>query len=56
MHIQVDENSVTFTPFGSLARVGPANVSRGGDWSWMKILRRILSEFDKRRSDKAPAD
>ncbi len=42
--------------FGSLARVSPTNASRGGDWSWMEILRRILSESDKRRSDKAPAD
>jgi hypothetical protein len=56
MHIQIDENFVTLTPFGSLARVSPTNVSRGGDWSWMEILRRMLFESDKRRSDKAPAD
>jgi hypothetical protein len=56
MHIQIDENSVTFTPFGSLARVGPTNASRGSDWSWMEKLRRLLSESKKRRSDKSPAD
>jgi len=56
MHIQIDENSVTLTPFGSLARISPTNASRGRDWSWMEILRRILSESDKRHSDKTPAD
>ena len=56
MHIQIDENSVTLTPFGSLARVSPTNVSRDGDWSWTEMFRWILSESDKRRSDKTPAD
>jgi hypothetical protein len=56
MHIQIDENSVTLTPFGSLARVSPTNVSRDGDWSWTEMFRWILSESDKRRSDKTPAN
>jgi hypothetical protein len=43
MHIQIDENSVTFTPFGSLARVGPTNASRGGNKSWTEILRAALA-------------
>ena len=54
MHIQIDKNSVTLTPFGSLARISPTNVSRGGDWSWMEILRRILSELTKGVRTKLP--
>ncbi len=56
MHIQIDENSVTLTPFGSLARVSSTNPNGGGDWSWTEMLSWILSESDKRRSDKTPAD
>ena len=37
MRIPIDENSVTLTPFGSLARGGPTNASRGGDRPWMEI-------------------
>jgi hypothetical protein len=39
MHIQIDESSVTLTPFGSLARVSPTNAGRGGNKSWTEILR-----------------
>jgi hypothetical protein len=56
MHIQIDENSVTLTPFGSLARVSPTNANRGGNKSWTEILRAALSQPDERRSDKTPTD
>ena len=57
MRIQIDENSVTLTPFGSLPRINPGNASPGGDKSWIEILRTALSQAaGERRSDKTPAD
>jgi hypothetical protein len=33
MLVQIDENSVTLTPFGSLIRNSPVKVSRGRSWT-----------------------
>jgi hypothetical protein len=40
MLIQIDENSATLTPFGSLARKAPANARTEGR-SWAKLLRTL---------------
>jgi hypothetical protein len=55
MRIQIDEDFVTLTPFGSLARVNSINESRGGGKSWMDILRTALSQVGAKRH-KNPAD
>jgi len=39
--IQIDENSVTLTPFGSLIRTAPAKPS--GAESWTAKLRRMFA-------------
>jgi hypothetical protein len=51
MLIQIDEKSVTLTPFGSLALNGAVNVSRGGGQSWIEMIRKALSQADQSRSD-----
>ena len=33
MLVQIEENSVTLTPFGSLIRISPVKVSRGRSWT-----------------------
>jgi hypothetical protein len=43
MLIQIDENSATLTPFGSLARKAPANARTEGR-SWAKLLRTLANE------------
>ena len=48
MIIQTDEQSVTLTPFGSLALNGV--VSGDGGQSWIEILRRARSQADHSRS------
>jgi len=39
--VQIDENSATLTPFGSLIRIGPVKMSRGR--SWTAKLRAVLA-------------
>ena len=41
MLVQIDENSATLTPFGSLIRISPVKVSR--DRSWTARLRAALA-------------
>jgi hypothetical protein len=41
MLVQIEENSATLTPFGSLIRISPVKVSRGR--SWTARLRAMLS-------------
>jgi hypothetical protein len=41
MLVQIDENSVTLTPFGSLIRISPVKASRGR--SWTAKLRTVLA-------------
>jgi hypothetical protein len=41
MLVQIDENSVTLTPFGSLIRINPVKASRGR--SWTAKLRAVLA-------------
>jgi hypothetical protein len=45
MHIQIDENSVTLTAFGSLARIAPTNANRRRNKSWTEILRAVFAMF-----------
>jgi hypothetical protein len=61
MRVQIDENSVTLTPFGSLIRINPANAtdehkSCATDEykSWLEILRTALSHHREKRSDEMP--
>ena len=37
MRVQIDENSATLTPYGSLARQTPANARSGQGKSWAKL-------------------
>jgi hypothetical protein len=39
MRVQIDENSASLTPFGSLARQTPANARSGEGKSWAKLRR-----------------
>jgi hypothetical protein len=55
MRIEINGNSVTLTPFGSLARVKSINENRGDKKSWMEILRTALSQAGESRH-KNPAD
>jgi hypothetical protein len=41
VRIQIDENSVTLTPFGSLIRINPARAS--GAKSWTAKLRALFA-------------
>jgi hypothetical protein len=41
MLVQIEENSATLTPFGSLIRISSAKVSRGK--SWAAKLRAVLA-------------
>jgi hypothetical protein len=41
MLVQIEENSATLTPFGSLIRISPVKVSRGR--SWTARLRAVLA-------------
>jgi hypothetical protein len=41
MLVQIEENSATLTPFGSLIRISSAKVSRGQ--SWAAKLRAVLA-------------
>jgi len=43
MLVQIDENSATLTPFGSLIRISPVKVSRGR--SWTARLRAVLADL-----------
>ena len=54
MLVQIDENSATLTPFGSLARHIPANapVSK----SWTELLRSVLSQTRQKGSDEIPVE
>jgi hypothetical protein len=53
MRVQIDENSVTLTPFGSLIRINPANATDEHK-SWLEILRTALSHHREKRSDETP--
>ena len=44
MLIQIDENSATLTPFGSLARHIPLNAPTAETKSWSELLRSVLSQ------------
>jgi len=39
MLVQIDENSATLTPFGSLARHIPTNATNAETKSWSELLR-----------------
>ena len=60
MRVQIDENSVTLTPFGSLIRINPANATdehkdaTDEHKSWLEILRTALSHHREKRSDEMP--
>jgi inhibitor of KinA sporulation pathway (predicted exonuclease) len=54
MLVQIDENSVTLTPFGSLARHISTHEPTAQNKSWGELLRSVLSQT--RRSEQIPAD
>ena len=63
MRVQIDENSVTLTPFSSLIRINPANATDEHKScehkscehkSWLEILRTALSHHREKRSDEMP--
>jgi hypothetical protein len=56
MLVQIDENSATLTPFGSLARHIPANTPTAESKSWSELLRSVLSQARQKRSDEIPAE
>ena len=56
MLVQIDENSATLTPFGSLARHIPANATTAENKSWSELLRSMLSQTRQKRSDEIPAE
>jgi len=51
MLVQIDENSATLTPFGSLARRIPAETK-----SWSELLHSVLSQTRQKRSHEIPAE
>jgi hypothetical protein len=51
MLVQIDENSATLTPFGSLARHIPAETK-----SWSELFRWVLSQTRQKRSHEIPAE
>jgi hypothetical protein len=54
MLVQIDENSATLTPFGSLARHIPAKAPTAESKSWSELLRSALSQTRQKRSDEIP--
>src|SRR5262249_57180063 len=44
MLVQIDENSATLTPFGSVARHIPPNAPTAETKSWGELLRSVLSQ------------
>jgi hypothetical protein len=52
MLVQIDENSATLTPFGSLARHIPLNAPNAAETKpWSELLRSIFSQTRQKRSD-----
>ena len=56
MRVQIDENSATLTPFGSLARRIPANAPTAESKSWSELVRSVLSQARQKRSDEIPTE
>jgi len=54
MRIWIDENSVTLTPFGSLADPKSDNTHVEGGKSWIELIRKLLSHSSEQNSDKTP--
>ena len=54
MLVQIDENSATLTPFGSLARHIPETTAENKSWS--ELLRSVLSQTRQKRSDEISAE
>jgi hypothetical protein len=52
MLVQIDENSATLTPFGSLARHIPTNAPESK--SWIELIRSVLSQTRQKGSDVEP--
>jgi hypothetical protein len=51
MLVQIDENSATLTPFGSLARHIPTNAINAETKSWSELLCSVLPQTRQRHSD-----
>ena len=56
MLVQIDENSATLTPFGSLARHIPLNAPTAETKSWSELLRWVLSQTRQKRPQEIPAE
>jgi very-short-patch-repair endonuclease len=56
MRVQIDENSASLTPFGSLARHIRANATTAESKSWSELLRSVLSHTREKPSDEIPAE
>jgi hypothetical protein len=50
MLVQIDENSATLTPFGSLARHIPPKTPTAESKSWSELLRSVLSQIRRKPS------
>jgi len=51
MLVQIDENSATLTPFGSLARHIHLNAPTAENKSWSELLRSVFFQTRQKRSD-----
>ena len=56
MLVQIDENSATLTPFGSLARHIPPDTPIAETKSWGELLRSVLSQTRQKSSHEIPAE
>jgi hypothetical protein len=56
MLVQIDENSATLTPFGSLARHIPPKTPTAESKSWSELLRSVLSQIRRKPSHEIPAE
>jgi hypothetical protein len=56
MLVQIDENSATLTPFGSLARHIRTNATIAESKSWSELLRSVFSQTRQKHSHEIPAE
>jgi len=56
MLVQIDENSATLTPFGSLARHIPHNAPTAENKSWSELLRSVFFQTRQKRSQEIAAE
>jgi hypothetical protein len=55
MLVQIDENSATLAPFGSLTRIFPSTRQLSKVKSWGELLRSCFLRREQKRADEIPA-